>query len=55
MPATIINSTIFGNVFSTEAMGEVWSDENRTSKYLPRIAQRPSWAGRHRGQQRRRP
>lgn len=34
MPATIIDSTIFGNIFSTEAMRAVWSDENRTSKYL---------------------
>ena len=34
MPATIIDSTIFGNIFSTEAMKAVWSDENRTRKYL---------------------
>jgi 3-carboxy-cis,cis-muconate cycloisomerase len=34
MPATIIDSTIFGNIFSTEAMRAVWSDENRTCKYL---------------------
>ena len=34
MPATIIDSTIFGNIFSTDAMKAVWSDENRTRKYL---------------------
>ena len=34
MPATIIDSRIFGNIFSTEAMRRVWSDENRTAKYL---------------------
>ena len=34
MPATIIDSAIFGNIFSTGAMRTVWSDENRTRKYL---------------------
>ena len=34
MPATIIDSTIFGNIFSTKAMRDVWSDENRTARYL---------------------
>jgi 3-carboxy-cis,cis-muconate cycloisomerase len=34
MPATIIDSAIFGNIFSTEAMRHVWSDENRTARYL---------------------
>ena len=34
MPATIIDSTIFGNIFSTDPMKAVWSDENRTRKYL---------------------
>ncbi len=34
MGATIIDSRIFGNIFSTEAMRHVWSDENRTAKYL---------------------
>src|SRR4051794_9260323 len=34
MPSTIIDSAIFGNIFSTEAMRAVWSDENRTCKYL---------------------
>ncbi|MFO1396720.1 MAG: adenylosuccinate lyase family protein [Burkholderiales bacterium] len=34
MPATIIDSAIFGNIFSTDAMRHVWSDENRTAKYL---------------------
>jgi 3-carboxy-cis,cis-muconate cycloisomerase len=34
MSATIIDSRIFGNIFSTDAMRRVWSDENRTAKYL---------------------
>jgi 3-carboxy-cis,cis-muconate cycloisomerase len=34
MAATIIDSSIFGNIFGSEAMREVWSDENRTAKYL---------------------
>src|ERR671926_1389563 len=34
MPSTIIDSAIFGDIFSTEAMRAVWSDENRTQKYL---------------------
>ncbi len=34
MPATIIDSVIFGNIFSTAAMRQVFSDENRTQKYL---------------------
>ena len=34
MGATIIDSRIFGNIFSTDAMRHVWSDENRTAKYL---------------------
>lgn len=34
MGATIIDSSIFRNIFSTEAMRRVWSDENRTAKYL---------------------
>ena len=34
MPATIIDSRIFGDIFSDAAMRQVWSDENRTSKYL---------------------
>src|SRR5919112_5831816 len=34
MPASIIDSAIFGDIFSTEAMRAVWSDENRTRKYL---------------------
>ena len=32
--ATIIDSRIFGNIFASEAMRRVWSDENRTAKYL---------------------
>ena len=34
MPATVIDSTIFRDMFGTEAMRGVWSDENRTAKYL---------------------
>ncbi len=34
MAATIIDSRIFGNIFSTDAMRAVWSDENRTAKYV---------------------
>src|ERR671910_3555871 len=34
MPSTIIDSAIFGDIFSTSAMRQVWSDENRTQKYL---------------------
>lgn len=34
MAATIVDSRIFGKIFSTDAMRQVWSDENRTAKYL---------------------
>jgi len=34
MAATIIDSAIFGNIFSTDAMRSVWSDENRTAHYV---------------------
>jgi len=34
MGATIIDSRIFGNIFSTDAMRHVWSDEHRTAKYI---------------------
>jgi 3-carboxy-cis,cis-muconate cycloisomerase len=34
MPATVIDSNIFGNIFSSDAMRHVWSDENRTAKYV---------------------
>ncbi len=34
MPATAIDSTVFRNIFSTEAMRRVFSDENRVQKYL---------------------
>src|SRR5437773_805813 len=34
MPSTIIDSAIFGDIFSAESMRNVWSDENRTQKYL---------------------
>ena len=34
MSATIIDSKIFGDIFSDAPMRQVWSDENRTAKYL---------------------
>ncbi|MFC5498669.1 adenylosuccinate lyase family protein [Caenimonas terrae] len=34
MAASIIDSKIFGDMFSDAQMREVWSDENRTAKYL---------------------
>ena len=34
MAATIIDSRIFGNMFSSDAMRHVWSDEHRTAKYI---------------------
>ena len=34
MAASIIDSRIFRGIFTSQAMREVWSDENRTQKYL---------------------
>src|SRR5512143_2590265 len=34
MPASIIDSTIFGAIFTSDEMRRVWSDEHRTQKYL---------------------
>ena len=34
MPATTLDSAIFRDIFGTEAMRQVWSDENRVQKYL---------------------
>jgi 3-carboxy-cis,cis-muconate cycloisomerase len=34
MASTIVDSTIFQGIFSSDAMRRVWSDENRTQKYL---------------------
>ena len=34
MAASIIDSSIFQGIFSSDAMRQVWSDENRTRKYL---------------------
>ena len=34
MPSTIVDSAIFRDIFSSEAMRNTWSDENRTQKYL---------------------
>src|SRR3954451_15382361 len=34
MPASIIDSHIFQGIFTSEPMRRIWSDENRTQKYL---------------------
>jgi 3-carboxy-cis,cis-muconate cycloisomerase len=34
MNATVIDSNIFHGLFTTDAMRRIWSDENRTQKYL---------------------
>ena len=34
MPASLIDSAIFQGIFSTDAMHHVWSDENRTARYI---------------------
>jgi adenylosuccinate lyase len=34
MPTSAIDSAVFRNIFGTEAMRRVWSDENRTQRYL---------------------
>ena len=34
MGSTAIDSLIFRDIFSTEAMRRIWSDENRIQKYL---------------------
>ena len=34
MASTIIDSHIFQGIFASDAMRAVWSDENRTQKYL---------------------
>jgi 3-carboxy-cis,cis-muconate cycloisomerase len=34
MPSTILDSAVFRDIFTTEAMRSVWSDENRVQKYL---------------------
>ena len=34
MPSTIIDSAIFQGIFTTDAMRHVWSDENRTARYV---------------------
>ena len=34
MPTSLINSAVFRDIFSTEAMRRVFSDENRVQKYL---------------------
>jgi 3-carboxy-cis,cis-muconate cycloisomerase len=34
MPSTILDSAVFRDIFTTQAMRDVWSDENRVQKYL---------------------
>ncbi|MBT9489494.1 MAG: 3-carboxy-cis,cis-muconate cycloisomerase, partial [Rubrivivax sp.] len=34
MAASIVDSSIFQGIFSSDAMRAVWSDENRTRKYI---------------------
>ena len=34
MASTIIDSRIFQGIFSSDAMRQVWSDDNRTAKYI---------------------
>jgi 3-carboxy-cis,cis-muconate cycloisomerase len=34
MPTSSIDSAVFRNIFGTEPMRRVWSDENRTQHYL---------------------
>ena len=34
MAASIIDSAIFQGIFSTDPMRQVWSDQNRTAKYV---------------------
>ncbi|HEY3002142.1 MAG TPA: 3-carboxy-cis,cis-muconate cycloisomerase [Kribbellaceae bacterium] len=34
MPSTVVDSAIFQGIFSTDEMRHIWSDENRTQKYL---------------------
>jgi 3-carboxy-cis,cis-muconate cycloisomerase len=34
MPSTVVDSAIFEGIFSTDEMRHIWSDENRTQKYL---------------------
>jgi len=40
MAASIVDSRIFGDLFSDAKMRQVWSDENRTAKYLDILAVR---------------
>jgi 3-carboxy-cis,cis-muconate cycloisomerase len=34
MPTSLIDSVVFRDIFGTEPMSRVWSDENRTQRYL---------------------
>ena len=37
MASTIIDSAIFQGIFSSDAMCQIWSDENRTQKYMVKL------------------
>src|ERR1700720_3410461 len=48
MPASLIDSAVFRDIFSTEAMRGVFSDENRVQKYLDfeaALARAQAWLG----------
>ena len=50
MPSTILNSAVFRDIFTTEAMRNVFSDENRVQKYLDfeaALARAQAEAGNH--------
>src|ERR1700720_2484775 len=47
-PATVIDSAVFGDIFSTAPMRSVFSDENRVQKYLDfeaALARAQAWLG----------
>ena len=47
MPSTLLNSAVFRDIFTTPAMRNVFSDENRVQKYLDfeaALARRPGQA-----------
>ena len=55
MPSTILDSAVFRDIFTTAAMRQVWSDENRVQKYLDIEAAlaRAQGAARHHSERRR--
>jgi 3-carboxy-cis,cis-muconate cycloisomerase len=34
MPTSLLDSLVFRDIFGTDAMRRVWSDESRTQRYL---------------------